>query len=263
MKIVRWINRHPRQWICAVAVFMAAALEAGLWWELGGVWELACVIVAAIAAVWGWHAAAARESRDVTRELEERCDPEPLLAYSRARKRLCHPDRARERNAWIAALHELGQTGEAELLWAEVETWMGQSVSLGNQAAFAQWKAALCLDKKQPDAALPWIQQGERVCERLTEGRDEFAATLQIFHMIYEYLTQGCSQATLDMAAQQLETAKTRCSQVKAHWNTAVCLLELHRPEEARPHLEFVVAYGNKLAIRTRAETYLAALAAE
>lgn len=37
----------------------------------------------------------------------------------------------------------------------------------------------------------------------------------------------------------------------------------LGRLEEARPHLEFVAARGNKLAIRTEAEDRLAALTAD
>lgn len=169
--MAKWINRHPRLWIWAAAVLVAAAGGAGVWGQFSGAW-LACVVIA-IAAVWGRYAAAAWEGRSAARELEEHCDPEPMLASSRELRSLCRPTRARERNVWLTyaaseftALYELGRMDEAEALLTEMEAWTGRPISLLNQTAFAMQKAVLYLRKQKPDAALHGYSKVSRPSER-------------------------------------------------------------------------------------------------
>lgn len=264
------MNRHG-VWCLWMAVLLAAAAgAAGVWrgMDAAGVWWL--IVGTAIAAVWVLRGAMAWESRMTRRQLEESCDPEPLLASSRELRAQLHPQRRRERSGWLGhglnefvALYELGQLNEAETLLMLLEPWIGPSAPPIQQASFAMDKAALYLAKHQPDEALPWIRRSEQAAHRVAlsrSARDTFRMVLENHRWMYRFLTEESSQELLHMALQRAADAGTLRVQVREQYSVSLCLLSLGRPEEARPHLEFVAEHGGKLAIRQEALQRLAEL---
>ena len=267
--MARWINRHFKLWIWIAVFLVAAAGIAGMWLHFRGIWVL-CIAIA-IAAVYELYEAPKQENRAVARSLDEHCDPDPLLVSSLELRALCCPDRSRELDRWLSyslnaftALLGLGRLEEAEALKAEIAPRAGRSMSPVLQSAYALQMAAFYLMRGQPDEALPWIQEDSLAVERLPRQSisDSYRHSLENLCWVYQFLTEGPSQAFLEAALRQTASAPNLCVQVHAHMNAASCLLDLNRPEEARPHLEFVAANGNKLAIRAEAEARLAALAA-
>lgn len=248
----------------------AAAGGAGAWCGMDavGVW---CLIAgAAIAAVWALYRAMAWESRVTRRLLEEHCDPEPLLVSSRELRAQFHPQRRRERAGWLGhglnefvALYELGRLDEAETLLAQLEPWISPSALPIQQTSFAMDKAALYLARRQPDEALPWIRRSEQSIRQVALSRraqDTFRIALENHRWTYCFLTEESSQELLHIALQRAADAGTLRVRVREQYSVSLCLLSLGRPEEARPHLEFVVEHGGKLAIRREARQRLAEL---
>lgn len=264
------MNRHG-VWCLWIAVLLAAAAgAAGVWcgMDVAGVWWL--IAGTAVAAAWVLYGAVAWESRMTRRQLEEHCDPEPLLTSSRELRAQLHPRRRRERGGWLghglnefAALYELGRLDEAETLLAQLEPWISPSALPIQQTSFAMDKAALYLARRQPDEALPWIHRSEQSIQQVALSRraqDTFRIALENHRWTYRFLTEESSQELLHMALQRAADAGTLRVRVREQYSVSLCLLSLGRPEEARPHLEFVVEHGGKLAIRQEARQRLAEL---
>lgn len=251
------------------ALLTAAVGAAGVWcgMDVAGVWWL--IVGTAVAAVWVLRGAMAWESRTVRRQLEESCDPEPLLTSSRELRAQLHPRRRRERSGWLghglnefAALYELGRLDEAEALLAQLEPWTGPSAPPIQQTAFAMDKAALYLARRRPDEALPWIRRSEQPVRaaRSRSAQDTLRMAMENHRWTYRFLTEGGSQELLCIALQRAGDARTLRVRVRERYNVALCLLSLGCPEEARPHLEFVAEQGGKLAVRQEARQSLAEL---
>lgn len=215
-----------------------------------------------------------RENQQVLQAFGDRCDPEPMLENSMELRKLYRPERDRARDSWMlysanvcAALFALGRTGEMEAVLKEMEPWAEQS-SMNIRCIVASHWTSLYLRWRQPEQALVWLERQEALLAGpfpQKKDADTWRKDALKNRQLYRLLTEGGSPELLAQFQDALERSRseTLYIQVHAHWNLARCLLDMKRAEEARPHLEFVAANGNKLAIRREAELRLRELEAE
>lgn len=291
MRAVRWFNRHL--WIfpawalmiaAALLVFCACPLLRWVGWPYGMYlpWLLrevaACVLAGVcIGALWGLGVRlrirlAGWEIAQETARMAETCNPEPLLLVCRELQALWL-DELRPKLMMAVQLgmaEAAGRLGRVQ----EAEQELDRLLPVYEQyRPAARLTLELCaatvrLWARRPEDARSFLTEAERHLGQMTGSAASLAslrAALEDRKRLYRLVTEGGSEELLAEYQQALAGAEkdSLLNQTAAHMNVARCLLDLGRLEEARPHLEFVAARGNKLAIRTEAEDRLAALTAD
>ncbi len=285
MKVIRWFNRHI--WFfpaCALItaavllVFCVRPLLGWVGWPYGAYPArllrkiAACVLAGVcIGALWGlgvglrirltgWEIA--RE----TARMCETCDPEPVLLACRELQAV-----------WLDGLRpklvmtvQLSMANAAGLLGRiqEAEQELNRLLPLyerykpSAQLAVELHAAAVRLWNHKPEDARSFLTEAERHLDQMG-GPAPLRTALENRKRLCRLVTEGGSEALLAEFQQELAGSEkgSLLDQVSSHMNVARCLLDLNRPEDVRPHLEFVAANGNKLGIRVEAEACLAALA--
>lgn len=246
-----WITTHART---AYWIWVALSLPVVALLRAGGFTFPAIYAVCLCWIAGGWfliNFGVSRRLRAAVRTLEQDCDPEPLLE-------LCRTVTAQNPKSVIyrldggLALLLLGRREEAAAELAGLEDnrriWKNSSMALSYcscrlDLAEDLEEAAAWLDRMEAHAdkkpATARMLEGQRACLALRRGE-----------------TQGLEPIFL--AA--LERAATARMQVAWRWElAALCRME-GREAEAREHLEYVAAHGNKLYMKAGAERLLAQL---
>lgn len=209
-----------------------------------------------------------REIDLAAQALLQACDPTPLMARCQELQAVWARSRPRPlTNAVIQfnfarALEELGRVaeGERELdrllpLYERYQSFMKLNIDLS--AVSVKLKAG------KPDEARSFLREGERhlrECRLAPHTAEVYRAALEQRRWYLRLMTEGGSPEALAYFRQGLSTDQPLLNQVSSHACLARCLLDLEQTEEARPHLEFVVAHGGKLATRDKARAELARL---
>lgn len=290
MKAVRWFNRHiwffPMCALLITALLLAFCIRPLLRqvdWPRGVYlpWLLRLIILGVLtcACIWGPRAISrwlrtwlvAREIQGESERESQTCDPEPLLLVCRELQAVWlmkpRPELRLEVQLVMAdAAGRLGRIQEAEQELGCVLPHYEQ-YPLNIRIAVELCAATIRIwDHKFGDAH-SFLMEAERHLKQLAASatlRDSQWAIWEDRKRFYRLMVEGGTEELLVDFQQGLEESADEplISQVSSHMNVARCLLDLNRSEEARPHLEFVAANGNKLAIRAEAEARLAALTA-
>ena len=285
MKTIRWLNRHL--WIFSVPALLATAalvacarpLLRWVGWPYGAypAWLLRLAAAGALAAVGILglrrvgkslrRRSAGRELAEGFARMSRTCDPDPLLLTCRELQAVwlkkLHPELMMGVQMGLAAAAgRLGQIQEAErevnLLLPAYERYQPEAKLVVELEA-----ATVGIWAGNYQEAYSFLTEAERHLKQLEEPADSKAAeALENRKRFYRLMAEGGSEELLTGFRRELETSKdgNLMDQVSCRMNIARCLLSLGRPEEARPHLEFVAEHGGKLAIRQEALQRLAEL---
>ena len=286
MPLIRWMNRHG--WIFSLTGLLCTAgalylaVPPLLKWGNGGsffLWLLETIFVAAIILAIGY--VPLREFRILRLfctavEVNVSCeacmqtlDPEPLVAVCRELqaawlRTLPQPSLHPSVQMMLSiALNELGQSQAAEqelnLILSAYEQYAPEiKIRIESIAVFVKLKAG------KPEDARSYLTEMAYHVDKLQNdaARKTWQGILQNRECLYRLLTEGGSEELLSAYRQELTGCKDLHDQVVTRMNIAWCLLDLGRGDEARPHLEFVVQNGGKMAVRAKAQQRLAELTA-
>ncbi|MGI5962382.1 MAG: hypothetical protein ACOX7N_01540 [Lawsonibacter sp.] len=201
---------------------------------------------------WSGNLLARWMCRQAFRQLDEACDPEPLLEVSRAVLKQ-NPGSCiyRVYEAWALAL--LGRQQEAETSIEYVERrrrlWRNPMLLMMCGAALSDQDPR----QEKVTAAL------ERLAKRGSRKRRA------LIHQVLEgrNLNSQVSQAPAElepMLCAALERASCTREQVGAHLALGLYYIQQKRMDLAQEHISFVAAHGNKLQVRVEAERLLCCL---
>lgn len=200
--------------------------------------------------------------QQVTAALYDGCDPQPLLELSQSElaaipmRRGFYPYLGACAANRMTALYALGRFAEAidacpsgPLAPTDPAGQLVLQVNLAN----------LHLAMNHPDVAQELMGRAEELLGSLPadhphrplcqDAMDSFTIALR--------LLQGDTQGLLPTLESGLETAQTEYQRVGAHFQLGRFYLKEGQPHLARPHLEYVVAHGNRLYYRSDAQDYL------
>lgn len=206
-----------------------------------------------------------RRNRKAVAALNNDCDPVPLLNWAdtelaywsahRARKSyltLCAMNRA-------VALHALGRDQEAEAAAPDQKNLTDRGAV---KLVYFLNMAIIQLGLDRPLVAGQYARQAEKLMaeRRLNKARsDQYAFSLE--NIQCTLLLKDKKTAGLEERFQSLLTrATTEYQRVCVHYDLAELAIREGRPADARPHLEYVIAHGNKLGVVDEAQTVLEAL---
>lgn len=290
MKAVRWFNRHI--WffpMCALLitvlllVFCIRPLLRQVDWPRGvylpwllslitiGVLTCPCIWVPRAICRWLRIRLVSREIQEESDRESQTCDPEPLLLVCRELQAVWltkpRPELRLEVQLVMAdAAGRLGRIQEAEQELGRVLPRYEQ-YPLNIRLAVELCAATIRIWAHKFGDAHSFLMEAERHLTQMTASatlQNSQRAIWEDRKRFYLLMAEGGTEELLADFQQNLAKSanESLMSQVSSHMNIARCLLNLNRPEEARPHLEFVAVNGNKLAIRAEAEARLAALTA-
>lgn len=205
-----------------------------------------------------------RPAKQVMEDLNALCDPEPMLHW--AEGELAYYNRARwaakkSRNYLTvcimdqaAALYALGRFHEAQALHQSLDLQTMrprvQLVYYANAIAFHTSLEQL----PQAEAALEQVQDLLAKEKKQVLSIQDTLTVNRLSLAIAKGETQGVEAQLLPL----LDRATTEYSRVTRHDLLAQLYLQEKRFAEARVHLDYVVAHGNKLHLRTQAVELLA-----
>ena len=286
MPLIRWMNRHG--WIFSLTGLLCTAgalylaVPPLLKWGNGGsffLWLLETIFAAAIILAIGYVPlrgfrilrlfCTAVEVNVSCEACMQTLDPEPLVAVCRELqaawlRTLPQPSLHPSVQMMLSiALNELGQSQAAEqelnLILSAYEQYAPEiKIRIESIAVFVKLKAG------KPEDARSYLTEMAYHVDKLQNdaARKTWQGILQNRENLYRLLTEGGSEELLSAYRQELTGCKDLHDQVVTRMNIACCLLDLGRGDEARPHLEFVVQNGGKMAVRAKAQQRLAELTA-
>ena len=286
MPLIRWMNRHG--WIFSLTGLLCTAgalylaVPPLLKWGNGGsffLWLLETIFAAAIILAIGYVPlrgfrilrlfCTAVEVNVSCEACMQTLDPEPLVAVCRELqaawlRTLPQPSLHPSVQMMLSiALNELGQSQAAEqelnLILSAYEQYAPEiKIRIESIAVFVKLKAG------KPEDARSYLTEMAYHVDKLQNdaARKTWQDILQNRRCLYRLLTEGGSEELLSVYRQELTGCKDLHDQVVTRMNIACCLLDLGRGDEARPHLEFVVQNGGKMAVRAKAQQRLAELTA-
>ena len=286
MPLIRWMNRHG--WIFSLTGLLCTAgalylaVPPLLKWGNGGsffLWLLETIFAAAIILAIGYVPlrgfrilrlfCTAVEVNVSCEACMQTLDPEPLVAVCRELqaawlRTLPQPSLHPTVQMMLSiALNELGRSQAAEqelnLILSAYEQYAPEiKIRIESIAVFVKLKAG------KPEDARSYLTEMAYHVDKLQNdaARKTWQGILQNRENLYRLLTEGGSEELLSAYRQELTGCKDLHDQVVTRMNIACCLLDLGRGDEARPHLEFVVQNGGKMAVRAKAQQRLAELTA-
>ncbi len=286
MPLIRWMNRHG--WIFSLTGLLCTAgalylaVPPLLKWRNSGsffLWLLEAFFVTVIILAIGYVPlrgfrilrlfCTAVEVNVSCEACMQTLDPEPLVAVCRELqaawlRTLPQPSLHPTVQMMLSiALNELGQSQAAEqelnLILSAYEQYAPEiKIRIESIAVFVKLKAG------KPEDARSYLTEMAYHVDKLQNDavRKTWQGILQNRECLYRLLTEGGSEELLSAYRQELTGCKDLHDQVVTRMNIACCLLDLERGDEARPHLEFVIQNGGKLAVRAKAQQRLAELTA-
>ena len=286
MPLIRWMNRHG--WIfsltgllCTAGALYLAVPPLLKWGNNGSffLWLLETIFAAAIILAIGYVPlrgfrilrlfCTAVEVNVSCEACMQTLDPEPLVAVCRELqaawlRTLPQPSLHPSVQMMLSiALNELGQSQAAEqelnLILSAYEQYAPEiKIRIESIAVFVKLKVG------KPEDARSYLTEMAYHVDKLQNdaARKTWQGILQNRENLYRLLTEGGSEELLSAYRQELTGCKDLHDQVVTRMNIACCLLDLGRGDEARPHLEFVVQNGGKMAVRAKAQQRLAELTA-
>lgn len=211
-----------------------------------------------------------RRTRNANEQLNNFCDPEPMLRW--AEEGLDYYTRSRQvrklqRNLMdIYAINQsvaLKDLGRYEQALAALRRVIPETANFQVQAAYYTNTAAYLIGLGQ-------LTQAETAMEKardfLAQSKKPAAAVYQdilLYNQMVLAIEKGETQGMEEKLLPLLAKATTEYARVCRHDTLAQLYLKEKRFSEAREHLEYVVAHGNKLYIRTEAEELLRTLPGE
>ncbi|WP_215656243.1 hypothetical protein [Pseudoflavonifractor sp. MCC625] len=249
--IRRWILERARVgawiWMGLGLLGLAAAEMLYDGWQLPlllfWVWVIGYMDVISILTI--------KELRHQMARLDQTCDPAPLLAWCRSVLRQ-NPGSTRYRVYEGFCLLLLGREVEALSTLEQVE---GRRKLWRQPDSFLLYVACRS-DLSDPGTAGQWLEQGRRAARRKWLGRKTLEKALKEQELCLA-LRQGQTEGLEGAMKACLEKASSLRLRVAWHYELGQLFRALGRPEEAAEHLRFVAQYGNRLAIRSRAEELL------
>lgn len=249
--IRRWILERARVgawiWMGLGLLGLAAAEMLYDGWQLPlllfWVWVIGYMDVISILTI--------KELRHQMARLDQTCDPTPLLAWCRSVLRQ-NPGSTRYRVYEGFCLLLLGREVEALSTLEQVE---GRRKLWRQPDSFLLYVACRS-DLSDPGTAGQWLEQGRRAARRKWLGRKTLEKALREQELCLA-LRQGQTEGLEGAMKACLEKASSLRLRVAWHYELGQLFRALGRPEEAAEHLRFVAQYGNRLAIRSRAEELL------
>lgn len=206
-----------------------------------------------------------RRNRRAAAALNNDCDPTPLLDWAdtelaywschRARKsylNLCAMNRA-------VALHALGRDQEAQAAAPEQKDLSDKGVV---KPVYFLNMAIIQLALDHPLVATQYARQAEkalaerRLNKALTQQYAFSLENIQCTLLLADRKTAGLEERFQSL----LDRASTEYQRTALHYDLAELAIREGRPADARPHLEYVIAHGNKLGLVDEAKTTLKAL---
>ena len=246
-----WIAGHARAayWIwVALCLPLVGVLNAL------GLPLLAVYLVCLCWIAGGWfliNFGVSRRLRAAVQTLDQDCDPEPMLELCRTVLRQ-NPKSVIYRLNGGFALLALGRREEAAAELAGLEgnrrIWKNSSLAL----SYCSCRLDLAGDLEE---AAAWLDRMEAHADK----KPATARTLEEQRACLA-LRRGETQGLEPIFLAALERAATARMQVAWRWELAALDRMEGRQAEAREHLEYVAAHGNKLYVKAGAEKLLAQL---
>lgn len=203
-----------------------------------------------------------RRNRKAVAALNNDCDPTPLLDW--ADTELAYWSAHRGRKSYLTlcamnravALHALGREQEAEAAAPDQKDVSGKGP---RKLVYFLNMAIIQLGLDRPLVATQYARQAEKALaeRRLNKAlSSQYAFTLENIQcalLLKDKKTDGLAERLQSL----LDRAATEYQRVVLHYGLAELALLESRPADARPHLEYVIAHGNKLGIKAKAEKML------
>ena len=227
------------------------------WWLMAP--YIFWVTVGALAFIF----ASRRRTPRALNSLTQACDPEPLLAWAEEeiaywskRPRGRQNVLAAYRMDQAAALNALGRTAQALEIQQSLEP---QTMTALTRIFYYTNLAAFFIGLEQIPEAEEALSQAQ-LLSRLDPPRPKPGAQLrdcQLHSHLELSLLRGETQGVEEPLLALLERSEGEYSKLyRLHTLAQLCLLEGRLPE-AREHLEYILAHGNKLYVRTQAQELL------
>lgn len=251
---------------CAAVGFLTL-FGASLCWDLHPLvyffWGIYFVLI---------YSLASRYSDQVTKAYTENCDPEPYLEMGlwgvrRFQKARSTRGRTALTNSHLYASSALAALGRYEEALEHLDG-LDRS-ALSSYSRFVYWhnRFATLLHLGQPPAELArlliLLQDSLEDSKLPVSQRRTAEQTLSQNHILLSIRKNGPSREIVVQLERQLSSVTTELERVHCHFHLATTLLALGDTSAAREHLNYVIAHGNKLYVRTRAQELLDKLNAE
>lgn len=261
--MLRFIHYHDRGCVLLISLFwLGCYFVFDLNTVTFALFDFACLVLL--------HFLVSLYPRRVIRAYIEGCDPEPYLelgfwGIQRFQKaRFSYGKRALEsyRLHAVAALFSLGRYEEA---LEQLDT-VDHSV-LPSYGCFVYWhdRFSTLLHLGRPPEELVRLLALAQDCSdsahKLPPSQKRTAEQVLFYDQILlSILENGPSQEAVAQLKQHLSSVTTGQERVHCHFRLATTLLDLGDRPAAREHLNYVIAHGNKLYVRTQARELLAKL---
>ena len=218
------------------------------------------------------YSLASRYSDQVTKAYTENCDPEPYLEMGlwgvrRFQKARSTRGRTALTNSRLYASSALGGLGRYEEALEQLDAVDRSALSPYSRFIYWHDRFSVLLRLGQPPTELTRLlalaQDGLTDAKFPSSQRHTAEWSLEYDRFLLHAREEGPSWTDLVRLRQGLSLVTTELERVHGHFILATSLLDLGDASAAREHLNYVVAHGNKLYVRTRAQELLDKLNAE
>lgn len=215
---------------------------------------------------------ASRYSDQVTKAYTENCDPEPYLEMGlwgvrRFQKARSARGRTALINSRLYAASALSALGRYEEALEQLDAIDRSALSPNSQFVYWHNRFSILLYLNAPAAELARLlelaQDGLKGAKLASSQQLATEQGMEYDRLLLRLREEGPSREAATLLERTLSAPISEYQRVICHFRLASILLDLGDAPAAREHLNYVVAHGNKLYVRTRAQELLDKLNAE
>lgn len=254
--MLRFIHRHYRSCVVLVSLFWFGCYFA---FDLG----LAALALLDCGCLALLFVLASLYLRRVTRTYSEACDPEPYLELGLwGVRRFQNARTARGKRALetyrLCAVSALSALGRYEEALGYLDAVDPSRLPLSSCVVYWHDRFSTLLHLDRPPEELAGLLRTARSCldsaHKLPPSQKRTAELALSYDRILLSLREnGPSREAVAQLEQHLSAVTTELHRVHCHFHLSTSLLALGDAPAAQEHLDYVIAHGNKLYVRTQA----------
>lgn len=257
--MLRFIWYHYTLWIIGgyVATVVIAICSPLSFTRLVPLLLLYVTLIYALASLYNFR---------VTGAYLTKCDPEPYLerglwGIRRFRKARTARKRDSLANSHIYAATGLSALGRYEEALEHLDAIDRSALSIQGRATYWQNRFAIVLPlgarPEELDRLLDLAQEALDKSMAPARQRQLFERAIQYDRLLVSIQREGPSREAMAQVEAHLFSVKLEAERVFCHFRLANMAMALGDTSAARVHLDYVIAHGNKLYVRTQAQELL------